>query len=95
MGQKNVNVYCDDIKRKSKPIIISHRILISDLYLVLFFTFKHLLGHMCLSWSCVFSDGVIKWLFIALFVEHVYYDGVTDMLPVFKWKYKVICTSSL
>lgn len=34
--------YCDDIKRKNKPIILSHRILISDFDLVLFFfTFKY------------------------------------------------------
>ena len=29
--------YCDDIKRKNKPIILSHRIPISDFDLVLFF----------------------------------------------------------
>jgi hypothetical protein len=79
MDQRKVNVlareYCDDIRRENKPIILSHRILISDFDLVLFFFPVNIfLGHMCLSWPCVYSDGIHnKWLFIALFVEHVFF----------------------
>ena len=50
MDQRKVNMlareYCDDIKRKNKPIILSHRILI----FIFSFTF---FGHMCLRPSTV------------------------------------------
>jgi hypothetical protein len=36
--------YCDDIKRKNKPIILSHRILITDFDHVLFFPLNKFLG---------------------------------------------------
>jgi hypothetical protein len=45
MDQRKVNMlareYCDDIKRKNKPIILSHRILILFFFLSTFF------GHIC------------------------------------------------
>jgi hypothetical protein len=48
MDQRKVNVlareYCDDIRRENKPIILSHRILISDFDLVLFFYCKYFFG---------------------------------------------------
>jgi hypothetical protein len=45
--------YCDDIKRKNKPIILSHRILNTYFDLVLFFTFKYFLEHVFVMVMCL------------------------------------------
>lgn len=108
MGQRTVNVlareYCDDIKRKNKPIILSHRILLipfHPLYIEVVYCFLTDSGVICrhVTWSTARArEDVKKWPVIIHFHGRwggKLLRGLLNLSPLQRWSLIAISSCTL